>query len=559
MPNPLQKHDMFSATRRAHLEELEMVVEEREGAMKMEWEGVAEGWRKLEQLETESGMLRSTFEDDTLTLNVGGSNVDISRADLQRLPALSEAWKLANLFDRDWDERLPRDANGLMVLDESPVCFKHLVDALGGVLPTDEQAYLPYVSNALGVPSPARVPRRRVDSEGSAMLGVGGELDRLARTVLDWCPGNPERLDLLYRASRDGWDTKHFHARCGDDSPMTVTLYRLNDASNRKGLDCSVLGCFSSVPWTPPSDGSTERKSSPGGFVSILTDGSRSFRPTKSEVHPRYAKRGCGVVVLGEDSMPSFHDDLEVLHEEERHRSRTSSTNAKYRLWTDSGEFYVPEGCSFLEYDGIDVAEIEVYRLWSAEEERSDDVHRFGGSIAASFEEEHKALQKAQSKLVEATEKGASSASALAAVYGPDVASNNRDLVVDFSVRGSRTTTRITTLRSTLQLCPYLVARLDRSKWTENKDKHGRWLIKDCSPAVFSKVLDVLRMKKRAGWIGGEAKARVAVKATDREAFEQAVDMYFPGCERVILDHVEFLGEAGAACSSAGANAASQR
>ncbi|CAN0596026.1 unnamed protein product, partial [Ectocarpus sp. 12 AP-2014] len=87
-----------------------------------------------------------------------------------------------------------------------------------------------------------------------------------------------ERLDLLYCASRDGWDTKHFHARCGDDSPMTVTLYRLNDASNRKGLGCSVLGCFSSVPWTPPSDGSTERKSSPGGFVFILTDGSRSFR-----------------------------------------------------------------------------------------------------------------------------------------------------------------------------------------------------------------------------------------------------------------------------------------
>ncbi|CAN0195083.1 unnamed protein product [Ectocarpus sp. 4 AP-2014] len=371
MRNPLQKHGMFSATRRAHLEELEMVVEEREDAMKKGWEGVAEEWHKLEQLETESGMVRSTFEDDTLTLNVGGSNVDVSRADLHRL--------LANLFDGDWDERLPRDANSLMVLDESPVCFKHLVDALGGALPTDEQAYLPYVSNALGVPSPARVPRRRVDSEGSAMLGVGGELDRMAGTVLDWCPGKPERLDLLYRASRDGWDTKHFHARCGDDSPMTVTLYRLKDASNRKGLGCSVLGCFSSVPWTPPSDGSTKRKSSPGGFVFILTDGSRSFRPTKLELDPRSAVRGCGVVVLGEDSMPSFYDDLEVLHEEKRHRSRTSSTNAKYRLWTDSGAFYVPEGCSFLEYDGIDVAEIEVI---ACDRRRRDVATTFIGSVA---------------------------------------------------------------------------------------------------------------------------------------------------------------------------------
>lgn len=289
----------------------------------------------------------------------------------------------------------------------------------------------------------------------------------------------------------------------------------------------------------------------------ILTDGSRSFCPTKLEIHPGYAKRGCGEVILGEDSMPFFDHDLEVLYEEESHRSCTRNT--EYRLRADKGAFYVPEGSSFLEYDGIDVAEIEVDRVWSAEEERSDDVHRFGGSIAASFEEEHRALHKARCKLAEATEKGLASASAFAAVYGPGVASNNRDPVVDFSVRGPRTTTRITTLRSTLQLCPYLVARLDQSKWTENKDKHGRWLIKDCSPSVFCKFLDVLRMKKRAGWTGEEAEARVAVKASDREAFEQAVDMHFPGCERVILDHVEFLGESGAAWSSTGANEANQR
>lgn len=134
----MQKHDMFTATRCAHLEELEMVLEEREDAMKKEWEEVAQGWEQLEELKTEWGMVRPTFEDDTLTLNVGGSNVDINRADLQRLPVLSEEWKLANLFESGWDERLPRDANGLMVLDESPVCFKHLVYALGSVLPTDE-------------------------------------------------------------------------------------------------------------------------------------------------------------------------------------------------------------------------------------------------------------------------------------------------------------------------------------------------------------------------------------------------------------------------------------
>lgn len=81
----------------------------------------------------------------------------------------------------------------------------------------------------------------------------------------------------------------------------------------------------------------------------------------------------------------------------------------------------------------------------------------------------------------------------------------------------------MTTLRSTLQACPdsALATRFDEDKWPatdKDVDEHGRRLI-DCSPSVFSKVLDVLRARKRAPRIasGGSdvGYVRVVVKAAD--------------------------------------------
>lgn len=188
-------------------------------------------------------------------------------------------------------------------------------------------------------------------------------------------------------------------------------------------------------------------------------------------------------------------------------------------------------------------------------EEHEDDVHRFGASIADSLKREMVALRHAQTELAKANAKAASSAQALAAVYGPEVASGKEDPIIELSVRGNRTTKMITTLRSTILTCPedsQLAVRFTR--WLNNdidKDAYGRWQINDCSPAVFSKILDVLRMKKRAGWDGRDSPegrgccrlVRVAVKESDRSAFETLVNMYFPGCECFILDAVEFQVE----------------
>lgn len=70
------------------------------------------------------------------------------------------------------------------------------------------------------------------------------------------------------------------------------------------------------------------------------------------------------------------------------------------------------------------------------------------------------------------------------------------------------------------------------------------WHLLDCRPSVFAKILDVLRMRKRALWAENDwahenKLVYIEIKAGDRQSFEKFVDMYFPGCEDFIMDCVE--------------------
>lgn len=180
------------------------------------------------------------------------------------------------------------------------------------------------------------------------------------------------------------------------------------------------------------------------------------------------------------------------------------------------------------------------------EEEHSNDIRTFGELIAGSLMEERMALHEAQIELVEAGNTIAASANALEAVYGPDVAKGNDDPVVELSVRGSR----VTTLLSTLHACPesVLATMFNEDRWPatdKDVDEHGRRLI-DCSPSVFAKVLDVLRMRKRTAWAGIASQRgcgtpiRVIIKAGDRDPFEEFVEKHFPGdLQSFIMDCVE--------------------
>ncbi len=138
------------------------------------------------------------------------------------------------------------------MLDESPACVKHLLHTvldgkaktgrvMNNAFPVDERPYLPYVSHSLGLWPP---PAMRV--LGSSTILGPDELGPAVAKFQKWCPGRPTELKLIYRASRDGWRLTDFFSRCGDDSPSTISLYRVR--KNAAGRSHSIVGGFSSVP-----------------------------------------------------------------------------------------------------------------------------------------------------------------------------------------------------------------------------------------------------------------------------------------------------------------------
>ena len=117
------------------------------------------------------------------------------------------------------------------------------------------------------------------------------------------------------------------------------------------------------------------------------------------------------------------------------------------------------------------------------------------------------------------------------------------DPVIELNIRG----VPVTTLRSMLQACPDSVfATRFGEKWppkAKDVDEQGRFKV-DCDPSCFSKILGILRMRKRASWAGcdevlgksGRKNTRVRIADdADRASFEEAVNMYFPSCADFVM------------------------
>ncbi|CAM9567148.1 unnamed protein product [Scytosiphon promiscuus] len=546
------------------------VLSRRQSTMETAWKDLDKGWEELENNASKLGIRNiSSPEKDIVCLNVGGLRVTFRRSVFQGKDGKLPTCTLAKLFmGGDWDQRVPRDADGLVVVDESPACVRHLIHtftiqdsrsasssrALNDALPADEKPHLPYVSRALGLSKTLPLPRLTLFG-GSSIL----DPKELGTILYGWFPFK-DNAELIYRASRDGWTPEDFHARCKDDSPSTITLCRVMD--HPTGRSCSIVGGFSSVSWTPSgTDG--DYASSEGAFLFMLKHGlaskEDSFAPIRWEVGDEDQ-----AVFLSSISLPHFGGgDLSLV-------------GPPYPCLQTGRETYkIPANASILLLDGRTLMEIEVFRLSDGKpalpppakrarrkmpdlidsalcpahsmsaEEADDDVSKFGADIAGALLEQRMALDAARAELRLAAKRVGTSVAALSEMYGPDVADGVADPVVELNVGG----TKMTTLLSTLRACPdsALAARFDEAKWPATEkdvDADGRRLM-ECSPSVFSKVLDVLRMRKRAAWAGDDPQqgwgqpVRVGIKAVERTAFEQFVEMYFPGRQSFIMDCVE--------------------
>ena len=568
--NAGQMGKAFSECRAAHAEHIDADIRQVGEAMNEGWREIDEGWQNLERRLLATGVVKAASypEEDIMSLNVGGVPINVRRLVLEGLT-------LGDLFEGVWDERIPRDAEGRIVVDESPVCVKHLIDTLkkgaGDVrmvdsFAVDETAHLNYISSILGaaprvessiqrddaVLPPSKVPKMIFNTEESTML-TPTELGQLMGHLLQetTCFQDGGQVELLYSASRDGMNPEAFYSRCGYASPSTLTLVRSKES---KGSAICVCGGFSDVPWT----------GSPSAIKMIYSDKaftffySRGTGGTQKQICIYKLKEGHRdrAILLGPNFGPSFGaGDLNISFD----------GNGGASLVVGEGcSFAVPRRYEFLYgMGGGTVLDFSVYRVhdaglqpslsvWSPDaagicQEEVEYIRRFGVSMASSLMEERAALRKAQAALAKAQDKAAAALRALEAVYGPDIASGKKDEVVELSVRG----TRMTTLRSTLTLFPDSVfVTWFNGNWQPTPrelDEHGRRIV-DCSPKAFSKVLDILRMKKRLGWVvrgtqghDGDAvtPVPVIVRQEDRACFIEFVNMYFPGSENVILDLVK--------------------
>ena len=412
-------------------------------------------------------------------------------------------------------------------------------------------------------------PKYAKMSGGSTIL-ESLEIAPFCAKIREWVGGSREQMTLIYRATRDGFNTKSFKPTCNEDSPHTVSLIRVS--SGKGNDDDSVVGgyyssAFGSAFWR-------KQTVTAETFLFMFKDGSATGndprKPIKWIPYPKhvgktFTNKDVGPWVAGADLFTIFDETTGCI------------------LMTGRETFDIEEDSPFLALKGNKVVDTEIYRYSTLDPPTTTapsttnvvtdaeirDIDSFGKSIAASLLEERVVLDRAVNESEAAGARVSAAVGALQTVYGPSVAAGEHDTVVELNVRG----TRVTTLRSTLQACPgsALATIFNEDRWPatdKNKDEHGRRLVK-CDPICFSKILDVLRMRKRASWTrdvaGGQREEEdkeekeeeekeeneeestndgsgaVLVKRADAEAFGAAVNMYFPGCESFIMDLVQLV------------------
>ncbi|CAB1098618.1 unnamed protein product [Ectocarpus sp. CCAP 1310/34] len=456
---------------------------------------------------TEVGITKpSRSKEGMVMLNVGGSRLTFHRSVLEgKGEQQGLTWALGTLCEAEWDKRVPRDSDGRIVLDESPTCPRVWgAREEHDLAPDDKPELLYYTARVLGLrgqSAPFDMPMR-----GGPNILEPHETKRLTAIVQGWCPGHPGGLELLYRASRDGWSARSFDDKCRDGSPSTISLPFSGFESRADLFTISTIVLFSAAPGNGMCDLRVVWKV--GAASTVQTKNLTQDVQAESRL---LALNGRGVVDI-ETFRLCYCRPTDAL----------SSAKPKHHF---IGDIAVP------------TAPVRSRLLRMS--------FPFGRLIADALMEEI-VLQEANNELAVAEARTTACATALVVVYGPDVAKGREEEdVVELSVCG----TRVTRMCSTLRVCPgsTFATQFLEDRWPATKkdlDDNGRRVI-DCEPSVFSKVMDILRASWARGDDDQEANKtpRVTIKPCDRAEFEEFVDIYFKGCESLIMEYVESLGD----------------
>ena len=215
--------------------------------------------------------LHAQADEETVVFNA------IGLADLieeQRASHAALVSRLNDMFIKHLESTwVPRTLQKLAA-EKERIPFEH---ALLGMPPAHEEEALPQVIDAIvkevegvldrGVPSllkeysasvlhPMKRDLQRVVQQAMKdafrVKGVVCRFENISKTlspqqhdqILSWLPessgGKQVKLELLYRASRDGWQGQDFHSRC-DSKGATVTVIKCTGGF--------VFGGYADVPW----------------------------------------------------------------------------------------------------------------------------------------------------------------------------------------------------------------------------------------------------------------------------------------------------------------------
>ncbi|CAM9158203.1 unnamed protein product, partial [Laminaria digitata] len=542
-------------------QQLEQDLQQRREQTDAKWENLEEGWKETSERMVALKIRPRTNHEDGFDDSILGA-----------------------LLEGVWDkERVPRDGDGHIVLDESPACIKHIVHTLltgrassvavglperaaHTAVAVDEVPCLMYTAHVMGLPGSVPKHPHYVKLNGGSTILEPFEIAPFGATIREWFRGSTEEMTLLYRATRDGFGSQPFTASCNQHSP-TISLIRAS--SGRGNDDDSVVGGYAVDSWDIAVN--SMLFIAPGMSLFMLKDGSASRADLSAPIKWKPHTRNEHMYVHQRDG-PCFGDsDLVTIFDK---ISGICTVQIKQK------QFPISSSPPFLALNGKQVVDIEVYHYSTPAlptttapciappdgnvltDTEAHDIRSFGESIASSLMEERVVLDRAVQEMEAAGARVSTAVDALETVYGPSVAAGEQDAVVDLNVRR----TRMTTLRSTLQACPQsaLATMFDAERWPANEkdmDENGRRLI-DCNPTCFAKILDVLRMRKRASWSRGATPEKqevgrekgdgeernsvvlrggVLIKKAEEEVFSEAVNLYFPGCESFIMDLVQLV------------------
>ena len=357
----LNEHDNLSAVTSEYVREQEDIVTERKAEIQLKWDAVDQGWQDLEHGMKDVGLtMSSSINSGVVLLNVGGSDLYLPSRGFEAKNGSSPGWTLRDLFGAgDWDDRLPRSKNGRVFVDQSPSCVGYLIQTAANMsgrataspmrgveeLPADELTYLAHVAGTLGF---STLPTGMAVSGGSTVLKAD-EIGPTTAAISDWCPGEPESLQLLYRASRDGWTAASFHSKC-DGVCSTITLARVQ-ARSPETTD-SIVGGFSSVSW----DCVENWTASPGAFVFMLSDG--TVNPQQHSQPTRWGLKNDqdeNAVYRHSGHGPAFGAGLDF---------HVALNETPGTLQTSHYTYDIPRGSSYLCLSHRAVVEVEVFRVW---------------------------------------------------------------------------------------------------------------------------------------------------------------------------------------------------